>query len=462
LVSQRILLKLVTRIASHMIVAFELENHPRTEMLMRRPSRLFLLATAAALLSASLPAQTNAVRVPGRVLESYVGQYDLAPGFVLTIRKEGDQLTAQATGQPRVRLTPKSETDFEVRSIDASLTFVKDADGKVTQLVLHQNGEHEARKVSSDVPKERVAIKLDSRLFDAYVGQYELETGGNLTIRRDGDKLRAQLADQPSFQIFAESETNFFYKVVDAQLTFTKDPVGKVTGLVLHQNGDKSARKTADTVPPLKTVDLTRIPPRDPKADSRLIDLTGKYNALLTEQWHPDAEGLPSGVNHLGAVPKGVQKLGGTDFDVRGVIQLTGTQAEFAGAAFPEAQIGIKLGRKCQRLHFLQSAGWTAEDGTPIAKYVLHYAGGEQAVLNIVYGADVRDWWAAPGDAKELKSATVAWSGSNAATEAAGRSLRLYKRTYANPKPNLQIETLDFISTQADAAPFLIAITVED
>jgi len=425
-------------------------------------THLILLQTLAVFLSAPLLAQPTNVNVPAKTLESYVGQYELTPGFVLTIRKEADRLTGQATGQPRLGLTARSETDFQVSGVDASLTFVKDKDGKVTQLVLHQNGDHEARKISGEVPKDRAAIKLDPKILDAYVGQYELAPEATFTIRKDGEKLRAQLTGQASVPILPESETNFFYTVVDAQLTFVKDAKGKVTELVLHQNGDKTAKKVSDEVPSVRGPDLTKIPARDPKAEARLVDLTGKYNALLTEQWHPDAQGLPAGANHLSSLPRGIQKLGGIDFDVRGVIQLTGTQAEAAGAAFPEAQTGIKLGHKCKRLHFLQAAGWQAEEGKVIGRYVLHYAGGEKAALNIVYGADTLDWWKGAAEAKPPQSAAVAWTGSSPATEAVGTSLRLFKRTYDNPKPELKIETLDFISTQAESAPFLVALTVED
>jgi hypothetical protein len=54
----------------------------------------------------------------------------------------------------------------------------------------------------------------------------------------------AQLTGQPLFQFYPESETRFFYKVVDAQLTFQKDGNGKVTSLILHQGGrDQTAKK---------------------------------------------------------------------------------------------------------------------------------------------------------------------------------------------------------------------------
>lgn len=409
-----------------------------------------------------LEAQTSNAVVSAKVLDSYVGQYELAPGFVLTIRREGESLTGQATGQPRLKLVAQSETDFRVSTVDASLTFVKDKDGKVTQLVLHQNGDHEAQKTSNQVPKERIAIKIDPNKFDALVGQYELGPDQVFIIRRDGDKLQAQLTGQPSFQVFPESEADFFYKVVDAQLTFVKDKDGKVTELVLHQNGDKTARKTSNEVPPLKQPDLTKIPARDPKATAKEIDLTGKYTSPLTEQWHPDVNGLPAGENHLGSLPRGLQKLDGTEFDVRGVIQLTGTQAESAGAAFPESRAGIKVGLKCKRLVFLQGAGWQAEAGTVIGKYVLHYAGGSTATLEITYGKDVRDWWVTAAEPKTNGPATVAWTGSNPASEAVGASLRLFKRAYENPKPDLAIETIDFVSTQEASAPFLVALTLED
>src|SRR5664280_3171268 len=86
---------------------------------------LILLQTLAAVcLIVRLLAQPTIVNVPAKTLESYVGQYELTPGFVLTIRKEADRLTGQATGQPRLALTARTETDFQVSGVAASLTFV--------------------------------------------------------------------------------------------------------------------------------------------------------------------------------------------------------------------------------------------------------------------------------------------------------------------------------------------------
>jgi hypothetical protein len=64
----------------------------------------------------------------------------LAPGFVLTVTREGDKLMTQATGQGKVEVFPSSPTEFFLKVVDAQLSFVKDAAGKVTGLVLHQGG----------------------------------------------------------------------------------------------------------------------------------------------------------------------------------------------------------------------------------------------------------------------------------------------------------------------------------
>ncbi len=79
--------------------------------------------------------------VPDTVLESYVGQYELKPGFILTITKEGNQLSAQATGQSAAPIFPKSETGFYLKVVSAQLTFHKNEAGKVESLTLFQGGQ---------------------------------------------------------------------------------------------------------------------------------------------------------------------------------------------------------------------------------------------------------------------------------------------------------------------------------
>jgi CubicO group peptidase (beta-lactamase class C family) len=94
------------------------------------------------------PVVRQAVAVDPKVLDTYVGQYALAPNFVMTVTRSGQRLFTQATGQGVIEVFPESPTKFFVRVIDAQITFVIGADGAVTGLVLHQNGR--------DMPAARV------------------------------------------------------------------------------------------------------------------------------------------------------------------------------------------------------------------------------------------------------------------------------------------------------------------
>jgi len=84
---------------------------------------------------------------------------------------------------------------------------------------------------------ERKEIALPIAALSKYVGTYEVAPGVNMVMRLDGDHLTTQLAQQPQIPVFAESETKFFLKVVDAQLEFFTDANGAVTHAVMFQNG---------------------------------------------------------------------------------------------------------------------------------------------------------------------------------------------------------------------------------
>ncbi len=94
-----------------------------------------------------------------------------------------------------------------------------------------------------EIPKPRVEVKVDHKLLDAYVGEYEIRPGVVLSVTKESDHLTAQLTSQPKFDLFPESETKFFLKVVDAQITFVKDDKGQVSHVILHQGGQNTQAK---------------------------------------------------------------------------------------------------------------------------------------------------------------------------------------------------------------------------
>lgn len=98
-------------------------------------------------------------------------------------------------------------------------------------------------KIEAAAPPAPVIAKVDPKIYDAYAGEYQLAPNFIITVSREGDRLMAQATGQPQFEIFPESETKFFLKVVNAKITFVRDDAGKVTHLILHQGGDQQAKK---------------------------------------------------------------------------------------------------------------------------------------------------------------------------------------------------------------------------
>jgi len=86
------------------------------------------------------PIVRASVPVDPKILAQYAGTYALAPNFDLVVTLENGQLMTQATGQGKISLFAESETKFFPVVIDAEIDFLKDDQGKVTSLFLHQGG----------------------------------------------------------------------------------------------------------------------------------------------------------------------------------------------------------------------------------------------------------------------------------------------------------------------------------
>jgi hypothetical protein len=85
--------------------------------------------------------------------------------------------------------------------------------------------------------KQRTAIDVRPDILARYVGKYQLAPNFILEVTAKGNELYGQATAQPMLRLWAESETSFFLKEVDAQVDFVRDAQGNATALVLHQNG---------------------------------------------------------------------------------------------------------------------------------------------------------------------------------------------------------------------------------
>jgi CubicO group peptidase (beta-lactamase class C family) len=196
-----------------------------TTLLAHRLAEIFLSDK----LGPQLIANTN---VPPESYDALTGRYDVA-GAILTISRRGAHLFKQYIGRPKEEIFPKSDTEFFWNGGDAQITFVKDSSGKAVRLILHEFGIY----IVSPRVKDIGGPRLDPAVYDSLAGKYDYGNGVVLTVTREGNHLFAQMTGKPRFEIFPKSEMTYFWRVMDAQVTFVQDAAGNVTEAVHHQGG---------------------------------------------------------------------------------------------------------------------------------------------------------------------------------------------------------------------------------
>jgi beta-lactamase regulating signal transducer with metallopeptidase domain len=198
---------------------------------------------------------------------------------------------------------------------------------------------------------------------------------------------------------------------------------------------------------------VTAEPASVPAQTVTLVDLSGYANASLQEGWLPNAAD-----NDLSKLALGRHEFAGVPFEISGVVQLSGRGL---GRAFPDAVRGIKLGRSFQKLHLLHACAGKEEAGASVASLVVHYQDGSRLAIPIHYGERVRDWCFWEFEPVSDPNTAMAWTGDNLSVRAQNGSLRLYRTTWLNPRPQAPVASVDYVSSQSKSAPFMAALTVE-
>jgi hypothetical protein len=197
------------------------------------------------------------------------------------------------------------------------------------------------------------------------------------------------------------------------------------------------------------------IPTRAPNLSPLLLDLSLYYNAGLGEDW------LNASL-FIDTLPCGVQHFGDVDFDVRGLIQINSEGLQVQNPGYPEMISGIPVGQKITKLNFLIGTGWPEQAGATIGQFLMTYADKSTVEAPIIYGKDVENWEFFP-DTPETGTARPVWKGphKNRPESWPREGIRLYVITWMNPRPEVEIMSLDLISTMTQSAPFVIAITAD-
>lgn len=194
-----------------------------------------------------LPEVRMATKPADVALADYDGYYKLSMGGVYHVVHRGNRLFATLSGQPEFEIFPEARDRYFYKVVDAQLDFERDDKGNVVALVLHQNGlDIRGKRLPADYkPKARKEVSIERDTLARYVGKYTLGPA-EFDVTLSGEQLMVQLTGQPAVPVYAESETEFFYKVVDAQITFVLDDAGSVQSLILHQNGMDQQAKRVD------------------------------------------------------------------------------------------------------------------------------------------------------------------------------------------------------------------------
>jgi serine/threonine protein kinase/WD40 repeat protein/tetratricopeptide (TPR) repeat protein len=218
---------------------------------------------------------------------------------------------------------------------------------------------------------------------------------------------------------------------------------------------------------------------RPSEATANQVDLSLYYNGRMEDEYF----GGTSGHNYT-AVSRGVNEFAGVRFDVRGLIRLRARSKEFGtdpSKRLPDleksdAVKGIVIQAPCRKLHFLHT-GESVYSGAELGAYIAHYADGTSQAIPIQAFTNTQgkvpnlaDRYFSSYLASQGKPVTpppplvVAWQGPRPPTHPPQKVpsfIWLYLLTWDNPRPEVRIESIDFISHGADGGPCLFAISKE-
>ena len=167
----------------------------------------------------------ESMAINGEILGTYVGEYELQPGFIIAITEDGGQLFGQATNQQKLPLKPLSATKFTVEGVKAVIDFFPDSSGHVKSLKLHQNG----RTIDAPrtIPFDKSSVNLSAftgRFFSPELSTTYRFTLVNNELTAQHDRL-SDIALKPIKKDMFSGNIWFF-----GQTEFTRDADGIING----------------------------------------------------------------------------------------------------------------------------------------------------------------------------------------------------------------------------------------
>lgn len=171
-----------------------------------------------------------------KLIDALVGRYRLSSGLDMELRRKGNALTIQATGQPEFEMGFDSAGDFYALQFDALLRPKRKSDGAYTFVWYQMGGELPAERLSPPAPATAKWVPTEADL-KAYEGNYPLAPTFALRVFAQGSKLLVQGTGQGPLEIVPVDKDIFVAESVGAEISFERDANGKVIALTLKQAG---------------------------------------------------------------------------------------------------------------------------------------------------------------------------------------------------------------------------------
>ncbi len=190
------------------------------------------------------PDEQDIVSVDDEYLENLVGVYDFADSSTRIITLEDNHLYSQRTGSSKFKLFPIKGNTFFLENSFATIQF-KDSGNEIEAIFTNRIDKTKGVKTTKPIPVH-TEIQLGEEILKRYTGVFELTPNFYITITLENGKLMSQATGQDKFEIFAESQTKFFLKVVDAQIEFIQNDNGNFDSFILYQGGQEIPGKKKD------------------------------------------------------------------------------------------------------------------------------------------------------------------------------------------------------------------------
>lgn len=159
------------------------------------------------------------VALDAAAIDAVAGAYTFEKDTQRVFRRDGEFLSLLRPNRGPLVLRAMSANEFFVPDTADWFVFQREG-GKVTGVTYHQDGRTLAHTRSGEAPPPRIVAKIPDATFDAHAGRYEIQPGMVFEVTRDGSRYFVQPSGQRRVEIFPLSETRFFARDIDAELSF--------------------------------------------------------------------------------------------------------------------------------------------------------------------------------------------------------------------------------------------------